>query len=1018
LSAELRIGAPQFTLPDGFEIELVAGPPLVDRPIAAAFDEQGRLYVSDSSGSNAKTDQQLIDRPHRIVCLEDSDGDGRFDRSTVFADKLMFPEGVMWRDGSLYVGAPPSIWKLTDTDGDGVADQRVEWFQGKTLGGCANDIHGPYPGPDGLIYWCKGAFAEQTHKRSSRPAIKDRASHIFRCRSDGSDFDSVMAGGMDNPVDVAFTREGEAIFTSTFLDLSGDGKRDGLGHAVYGGVFPKVNDVVNDVIRTGDLLPVMTHFGPGAPCGFTRVESSALGEGYRDSFFACLFNLHKVTRHVLEPVGATFRTHDSDFLVSNNTDFHPTDVIEDADGSLLIIDTGGWYKLCCPTSQLAKPDVLGAIYRVRRKGAPRVDDPRGLKLEWSKLAAAELTALLSDARPAVIERATAQLAKQGESAVAALGTFAAKTAASSSRECALWALARISGGSARAAVRALLDDPDMSVRQTAAKIAGLWRDAQARDRLLAQVAVKDAPPHLRRAAAEALGRIGDGRAVPALLAAAADHPDDRFFEHTLIFALIEIADPKATAEGLRETNISPMRRAALIALSEMGGAALPAGSVMPLLGSPDPVLKETALWIAGRHAEWGGELAGLFRQRLEDPALPEAERTELESLLAGMAREPAVQQMALLVLREGKAAAQTTVLRVLARAELKVFPEEWIDGTSSLLSAKETALASAAVDAANHFVGHKEGARLAPLLLAVARDASRSEALRLSALAALPAGAIPGEAALFDLLRAQLDRAKPAVTRTAAAAALARAKLDDAQRALLIDLLAQAGPLEFARLLPTFERALPEALGRRFLDALQAAPALAASQPQALRAVFAKLSPNLQPDADALLSRLNLDTAQQRARLDAIAADLPPGDVRRGQLIFNSAKTACTVCHAMGYLGGKLGPDLTSIGQVRNERDLLEAVVFPSASFVRSYEPMVVRMKNGTEFSGIVRGESADAITLAIGPGVNQSLSRPEIAEMRPGSTSLMPQGFDQMLTRQELSDLVTFLKASVRKPN
>ena len=78
---------------------------------------------------------------------------------------MMFPEGTMWFAGSLYVAAPPSIWKLTDTDDDGVADQREEWFAGKTLTGCANDLHGPYAGPDGWIYWCKGAFAEQTYDR-------------------------------------------------------------------------------------------------------------------------------------------------------------------------------------------------------------------------------------------------------------------------------------------------------------------------------------------------------------------------------------------------------------------------------------------------------------------------------------------------------------------------------------------------------------------------------------------------------------------------------------------------------------------------------------------------------------------------------------------------------------------------------------------------------------------------------------------------------------------------------------
>ena len=76
---------------------------------------------------------QLVERPHRVVRLDDTDGDGRLRRSTVFADRMMLPEGTMWFDGSLYVAAPPSIWKLTDTNDDGVADRREEWFQGKTL---------------------------------------------------------------------------------------------------------------------------------------------------------------------------------------------------------------------------------------------------------------------------------------------------------------------------------------------------------------------------------------------------------------------------------------------------------------------------------------------------------------------------------------------------------------------------------------------------------------------------------------------------------------------------------------------------------------------------------------------------------------------------------------------------------------------------------------------------------------------------------------------------------------------
>src|SRR5215472_2171048 len=103
---QVQLNGHTFTLPKGFEIELAAAPPVVDRPIIADFDEQGRLYVADSSGSNDKVEQQLQMKPHRMVRLEDSTGRGRFDRRTVFAERMMFPEGCLWHAGSLYVAAP------------------------------------------------------------------------------------------------------------------------------------------------------------------------------------------------------------------------------------------------------------------------------------------------------------------------------------------------------------------------------------------------------------------------------------------------------------------------------------------------------------------------------------------------------------------------------------------------------------------------------------------------------------------------------------------------------------------------------------------------------------------------------------------------------------------------------------------------------------------------------------------------------------------------------------------------
>ena len=676
-AAEFHLGIHTFTVPDGFVIEQVAATPLLDRPINRAFDKAGALYVSDSSGSNAKPDQQVKNPTHRIVRLVDKDGDGRFDERTVFADKLSFPEGTMWLDGSLYVAAPPVIWKLTDTDGDGVADKREVWFDGGTLTGCANDLHGPYAGPDGFIYWCKGAFAEQRHRLADGRDFVTRASHLFRARPDGSGREVVMTGGMDNPVDVVFSPTGERFLCGTFFVHPGGGQRDGILHAVYGGVWGKDHDVLQGHARTGDLMPLMTHLGPAAASGLEMLRSDALG--LRGELLCTQFNMRKVSRHTLVPDGATFRTTDRDFLVSDQPDFHPTDVIEDADGSVLIADTGGWYKLCCPTSKSEKPEVLGAIYRMRKKDAPRAALPQPNAL-WEKI--------------------------------------------------------RIDGTEARAAVRAALKDKDAGTQALAAYGVGLWRDRAAKEDIIRLLASGDA--HVRRAATEALGRIGDKSAVAPLLATPAT---DRFAFHSAAYALYEIADP---------ASLTP---------DAPGFAGEVSRTTLAMLALPKPAMS---------------------------PALP---------------------------------------------------------------------------------------------------------------------------------------------------------------------LIAPAAP--------------PDPALRR----------------------------------------------QQLARLDELSTLTTNGEATRGAEIFRGAKAACLTCHAIAREGGTMGPDLTKIGSIRTVRDLLEAIAFPSSSYVRSYEPLLVRTRAGAEHLGILKNESQDAITLATSATTTVQIPRVDVAAMSEGPMSLMPPGFDGILSPKELADLIAYLQ-------
>ena len=262
-----------FTVPEGYELKRVAASPLVRRPIHMCFDVQGVLYVTDSSGNTDRAPLQLKDPQHRVLRLVDRDGDGVFDESTVFAEKLPFPEGILVHNDAIYVGAPPHIWKLRDTDGDHVADERTVWFDGGSIEGCGNDMHGPYLGPDGFFYWCKGAFAPQAHLLSNGQTLKSQAAHIYRARPDGSQLEVVISGGMNNPVGVAFSEIGERFLSGTFFDLSRPGRRDGILHAVYGGMYGKKHDrVLTPHPNTGDLLPILGAIG--ACCTFGHRDAA------------------------------------------------------------------------------------------------------------------------------------------------------------------------------------------------------------------------------------------------------------------------------------------------------------------------------------------------------------------------------------------------------------------------------------------------------------------------------------------------------------------------------------------------------------------------------------------------------------------------------------------------------------------------------------------------------------------------------------------------------------------------
>ncbi|MBV8881867.1 MAG: HEAT repeat domain-containing protein [Planctomycetaceae bacterium] len=975
LGCLLAQDAPKIRVPDGCVVERIAAPPLVERPIMACFDERGRLYVGDSAGVNLKFDDLLKGPPHRMLRLEDTDGDGVFDKCVVFADKLTFPMGALWYRGSLYVCAPPSVWKLTDTDGDGVADRREEIVTRFGSNGNAADIHGPFLGPDGWFYWTDGRHGHSIDQPDGSRSKGD-AARVFRSRPDGTQVEVVCGGGMDNPVEIAFTEEGEPLVTCALFQASPK-RVDVIFHAIEGGVFP-YHECVREFKRTGDLLPSALDLGWVAPSGLLRCR----GAQFKDAWFTAQFNTHKVQRHAIERDGATFRGRTEEFLTSDDPDFHPTDVLEDADGSLVVVDTGGWFRIGCPTSRIDKPQIKGGLYRVRRKDAPKVDDPRGLQIAWDKPG----PDLLADARFAVRDRAI-DLVVDPE---------ALRQPDAVLRRNAVWALGRRG-----VPVRRAIEDVDPSVSQAAAHVSGLNVDKAALP-LLLKLLKSELPP-LRREAATALGRLQDKSAVPALLDAVRAG-GDRFLEHALIHALIRIDDRDGTLAGLADANPS-VRRAALIALDQMDHGALTREQVTPLLDPSNLPLQQAALAIVAARG-WSGELLGLLKEWLAAEQPP----SELGSLLASFSRDPVIQDLVAQGLRSPRTptATRLVLLETVSRAPLDHPPATWAAELRWSLDHADARVVRQAVAAirAGGVVDFDTA------VLALAKDAARPEELRVEALGAVAPRLENLESGLFGFLRECLDKEKPPLLRLAAAQALGSAALSNDQLFRLASSFGAAGALELPRLLAAYERSGNAKAGKELVFWLGKSPAVEALPADQLRRALKNYPDEVRELAAPILKKLEVDTEKQKARLEELSALLTGGDPARGRDVFFGKKVACSTCHTIQSQGGRVGPDLSKIASIRTGRDLLESIVFPSASFARGYEPYLLRTKDGAILDGLISRETADAVYLFTTDRNERRVPRSSIDVLQPGKTSIMPQGLDAQLSKEELSDLLSFLRS------
>lgn len=976
--------------------ELVAGEDLIRWPIAAVRDRDDSLIVLECHWNRESVQQQLQSKPHQVVRLRDTDADGRFDSRSVIAKDLSFPEGVMlFDDHSLLVSTPPVITKLTDEDGDGFFEQHRVWYDGGTLTHCANDLHGPVRGPDGWIYWTKGAFASQTVELLTGATTTSTAAHMYRRHPSGGPVDRIMTGGMDNPVDIAFLPDGERFFCSTFMHHPGDGIRDGVGHSIYGAVFGKAHQVLDGHVRTGPLMNPVIELGPAAPAGLATLASrslvSAVGQDPADEtshfMVTAQFNLHKIGLHRLRPRGASFEAESFDLVSSPRIDFHPIDVIEDADGSLLIVDTGGWYDLCCPSSGTKGQVAPGGLYRLS------VDSPP------------------TSSPASVVTRAT--VPRDIESQVQWFRTAPGNDAG---RLTAFWALVQHlvqqpEHPGIRKVVMESLSDDDAVLRRAAAHVVSLYRIQDAQPILLLRLPTAQGAD--RRLVVECLGRLSgeDEQVTATLMKTAINAEGDRALHHAALYALIERNKPELLRSYLGSDQ-SLERFQSLWVLNETGQIRDDDLTfLLTQLRSHDAELSELAGRILGQRTEFAPRaIQTLERWWRERDA---GSLTTLSQLVVRWYREAMVTQQVgtWLAQTQHTPAQRAALIAILRGVQGASLPSEWIEPIEIWIGRSEVDAAVTIAEAMAHVKWSlPRDIRIIRSLVTKANDGNIPWDQRLAFIHALPPSTEGVDthtcnALITGIVSQQTSQAQPCTT------ALPHVRLPLVSAQTLVQHLEHVSPLHLETVVVALLNTGDETLERSLATVFEKLPAAKSVSRDRILNALKHRPGEVQSQWQKMFERLQEPPRDIVQAVEDWLAKLPAGDPVRGHQVFSSTQAGCVQCHRVGYLGGRVGPELTQIGRSRTRRDLLEAILFPSARLEQSYQATRVLTHDGRVFNGLVANRTAATLELICGADQRCFVALDEIESQEPSEVSIMPAGLEQSITPEQLADLIAFLE-------
>lgn len=989
-----------FEFEPGVGAQLVAAEPLVHSPAALAWDEDGQLFVAEN------TDYPVGPPPGQapsgaIVQLVDTDRDGRADQRVVFADGLRFPNGILpWRQGLLVTDAPHLYW-LADTNNDGHADVREIWLTGFATNQ-TTQLRACYPsqGPDGWIYVSRGwsGGVVRSPKWPDLPAV-DLKDGDLRFRPDGSAMETL---GGNAQFGMVLDDLGRRFFVSNRNPLvqavvhprwwqrnrwlpGADLVQDVAAPGAEAKVYPRSPDTT-----TAGFMPELMsqpHAGTfTSACGIHQYFGDGFGPEFQGSWFICEPAQNLIQRQIAEPTGASFVSHRAtegrEFVASRDPWFHPVFAATGPDGALYCADL---YR-----QWIDHPDYL----------------PAGVRGQLDFNAGKERGRIWKFFAPDAAHRlAHILLSVRTESLVDVLGSQN------------VWVR--------NTAYRLLTERPPKEI------LPAVLAAVDAETRLSLPVAilnrwtniVRNTTNHLATAPwgrirrLQLLGGLMEATARDATLAPGMRQSAAR----QLMAATFE------RAPLVRETAWRIFARIAWQAPEPRAPLPnVPANMIEWWAEDPDPSSRFHFALLCGEPGEGPALVPTLALLARQDPAdrwirtaiLSGLSDRELPFLEAFFARPP---------VRESVMALWTEDLgRLLGthpEAPVAFFLDQLLrptaDGTTwqaaglrglslGLRSRGGESLAALARRTATNrqttltnLVARLEqvGTRAAVL----ARDSQATPTRRVAALQFL--GELDFAQAREPLLAA-LAAAEPAEVRIAAMRSLGQFN----EVSLARDLLAPERWKELSA--PLRDAALGAILSRPamlppLLDALERGDLpIWLVDPQRRRQLQERAEPAVRERANKLFSQAG--GGDRRKVFEELRPILAlPASGARGQAVYTRT---CAPCHPHSGQGAKVGPDLTGVRNQPAEALLLHIIV-PDAEIYPGYQAFDVETRDGRSLTGLVVQESAEAITLRRAGGEQEEIRRSNLKSLTMSRLSLMPQELEKTMTREELADLIAFLR-------